>query len=192
MERTTMDSTPATMSILGYPAGTWKADPGRSTITFSTRFLTVSVVRGRFTGFDATLITAADRGGPAATATIDTTSLDTGNDKRDHHLRSADYLDVERFPAITFRSTGARLADNGWVVDGELTLLGVTRPVPIDVELTESGPNPSGEQRAAFSATALIDRRDFGLHVPMDGGGAAVGRKVTISLYIDTVLQRDI
>ncbi|MFE3442682.1 YceI family protein [Nocardia sp. NPDC059180] len=185
-----MNPTPATISILGYPAGTWKADPRRSTITFSTRFLTVSVVRGRFTGFDATLFTAADHNGPTVTATIDTASLDTGNDKRDHHLRSADYLDVETFPTITYRSTGARSSDNGWVVDGELTLFGVTRQVPIEVELTESGPNPSGEQRAVFTATARIDRRDFGMHVAMDGGGAAVGRKVTISLHIDTVLQR--
>jgi polyisoprenoid-binding protein YceI len=152
----------------------------------------VAKVRGRFTSYDVTIVTSQDPLGSSVATTIDLASIDTGNGLRDNHLRSADYLEVDKYPTMSYRSTGIRQTDDGWVIDGELTLHGVTRQVPLDVEVNGFGPDPWGGQRAGFSATAQINRRDFGIGniVPMDGGGVAVGDKVSISLEIEAVLQK--
>ncbi|MGV0738134.1 YceI family protein [Mycobacterium syngnathidarum] len=180
-----MSRHPATIAIPGYRVGNWKAPLGCSDVTFAIRLLAVGKVRGRFTGCAVALVTHQDPFGSAVTATIDTASIDTGNDKRDGHLRSADYLDVETYPTMSYRSTAVlRIADR-WIVDGDLTLRGVTRRVPLAVEVIGFG---QGRQ-ADFSATAQIDRRDFGIDVPLDGGGAVVGRTVLISLQVRAVLK---
>jgi polyisoprenoid-binding protein YceI len=186
-----MNVTEATVAIPGYLAGTWKADPVHSEIAFSVRHLMVGKVRGRFTGYDVTIVTSDDPLGASVAATIDLASIDTGNEPRDNHLRSADYFEVEKYPTMSYRSTGIRRVDDGWVIDGELTLHGVTRPVSLTGEVNGFAPDPWGGQRAGFSATAQINRRDFGidLTIPMDGGGVAVGNKVSISLEIEAVLQ---
>jgi polyisoprenoid-binding protein YceI len=188
----TMPYAPTTDAIPGYLLGTWKADPVHSEIAFSARHLMVTKVRGRFTSYDVTVVTSEDPLASTVTATIDLASIDTGNEPRDSHLRSDDYLAVERYPTMSYRSTGIRPAGGGWVIDGDLTLHGVTRPVPLTVELNGFRPDPFGGQWAGFSATAQINRRDFGidLTIPMDGGGVVVGDKVTISLEIQAVLQR--
>jgi polyisoprenoid-binding protein YceI len=188
---TSMDRT-TNIAIPGYLAGTWKADPAHSEIGFSARHLMVSKIRGRFTGYDVTIVTSEDPLGSSVTATIDLASLETGNGPRDDHLRSADYLEVEKYPAMSYRSTGIRRTGDGWVIDGDLTLHGVTRPVPLAVEVNGFRPDPFGGQRAGFSATTQINRRDFGidLTIPMDGGGVVVGEKVSISLEIQAVLQK--
>lgn len=180
-----MNYNPTTTALPGYRAGRWKAAPGRCDITFALRFLLASKVCGRFTGYDVTLTTQQDPFGSAVTATIDTASIDTGNEKRDNHLRSADYFDVEKHTTMNYRSTAVRQVEEHWVVDGELTLRGVTRQVPLAVELIGFGP----DRRARFSATAQIDRRDFGMHVPLDCGGAVTGRKVSVGLQVEAVLQ---
>jgi polyisoprenoid-binding protein YceI len=187
-----MHPAPATLAIPDYLAGTWKADPVHSEIAFSVRHLMVSKTRGRFTSYDATILTSQDPPASTVTATIDLASIDTGNAPRDNHLRSADYFDVERYPTMSYRSTGIRQTNSGWVIDGELTLHGVTRHVPLALELNGFGPDPSGGHRAGFSATTQINRRDFGidLMLPMAGGGVAVGDKVSISLEIEAVLQK--
>ena len=187
-----MTVAPTTVAIPGYLAGTWKADPVHSEIAFSVRHLMVGKVRGRFTGYDVTIVTSEDPRGSSVAATIDLASIDTGNEPRDNHLRSADYFDVEKYQTMSYRSTGIRWTDDGWVIDGELTLHGVTRQVPLTGEVNGFGPDPFGGQRAGFSATAQISRRDFGidLTIPMDGGGVAVGDKVSISLEIEAVLQK--
>ena len=186
-----MTSVPATVSIPGYLVGTWKADPVHSEIAFSARHLMVSKTRGRFTSHDVTIVTSEDPLGSSVTATIDLASVDTGSEQRDSHLRSADFLDVEKYPTMSYRSTGIRQDDDGWVIDGELTLHGVTREVPLAVEVNGFGPDPFGGQRAGFSATAQLSRRDFGIDiaVPMAGGGVGVGDKVSINLEIEAVLQ---
>ena len=190
-----MNSVPTTgsamIAIPGYLVGTWKADPAHSEIAFSARHLMITKVRGRFTGYDVTIVTSEDLLGSSVTATIDLASIDTGNEMRDNHLRAADYLEVEKYPTMSYRSTGIGRSGDGWVIDGELTLHGVTRPVPLAVEVSGFGPDPFGGQRAGFSATAQINRRDFGidLTVPMDAGGVVVGDKVSISLEIQAVLQ---
>jgi polyisoprenoid-binding protein YceI len=191
MERTT-NVAPATVAIPGYLVGTWKADPVHSEIAFSVRHLMISKARGRFTGYDVTIVASEDPLSSSVTATIDLASIDTGSEPRDNHLRSADYLEAEKYPTMSYRSTGVRRTGDGWVIDGELTLHGVTRQVPLAVEVNGFGPDPFGGQRAGFSATTQINRRDFGIDitVPMDGGGVVVGDKVSISLEIQAVLQK--
>jgi polyisoprenoid-binding protein YceI len=186
-----MQSAPASVAIPGYRTGTWKADPAHSEIAFSARHLMISKVRGRFTGFEVVIVTSEDPAGSSATATIDLASVDTGNETRDTHLRSADFLGVDEHPTMTYRSTGVRRTGDGWIVDGELTLHGVTRPVPLVVEMNGFTADPWGGQRAGFSATAQIDRHDFGVGpvVPAAGGGLALGDKVSIDLEIQAVLQ---
>ena len=190
LERTTV--TPATVAIPDYLVGTWKADPVHSEIAFSVRHLMVSKARGRFTGYDVTIVTGEDPRDSSVAATIDLASIATGDESRDDHLRSADYLEVEKYPTMSYRSTGIRRTGDGWVIDGELTLHGVTRQVPLAVEVNGFGPDPFGGQRAGFSATTRINRRDFGIDttIPMDDGGVVVGNKVSISLEIQAVLQK--
>ncbi|MEV4109961.1 YceI family protein [Nonomuraea sp. NPDC049695] len=187
-----MNTVPATVEIPGYLAGTWKADPVHSEVAFIVRHLMISKTRGRFTGYDVTIVTSEDPLGSSVTATIDLASIDTGNELRDNHLRSADYLEIEKYPTMSYRSTGVRQSGDGWAVDGELTLHGVTRQVPLAVEVNGFGPDQWGGQRAGFSATAEIKRSDFGIDIsiPMEAGGVVVADKVSISLEIQAVLQK--
>jgi polyisoprenoid-binding protein YceI len=153
----------------------------------------ISNTRGRFTGYDVTIVTGEDPLRSSVTATIDLATVDTRLKMRDDHLRSPDYLDVEKYPTMTYRSTGIRLADDGdWVIDGELTVHGVTRQVPLALEVYGFGTDPWGGQRAGFSATARISRRDFGIGYRdgADVGGAAVADTVSVSLDIEAVRQR--
>ena len=125
-------------------------------------------------------------------ATIEADSIPTGNDQRDAHIRSADFFDVENHPRWTFRSTGVRTHGDEVVLDGELTIKGVTRNVPLALELNGFGPDAYGGTRAGFTATTTIDRNDFGVDIrmPMDGGGVVVGDKVQITLEIEAVLRK--
>jgi polyisoprenoid-binding protein YceI len=184
-----MNPTPGTLATPGYRPGLWKADPVHSEIRLSIRMLMVGKVRGRFTRYDVTIITSDDPLGSSVAAKIDLASIDTGNERRDNHLRSADFFEVETYPTMSYRSTGVRQAGDGWIVDGELTLHGVTRPVPLAAEANAFGPDRGGGQRAVFSATTQINRGDFGID-RWRGGGAVVGGQVSISLRIEAVLRR--
>lgn len=174
------------IAIPGYVACTWRGDPERSEIGFSVRILTVGKVRGRFTGYDVTIVTDDDPLASSVTATIELASIDTRKGKRDEHLRSADFLASDEHPTMSYRSTGVRPAAHGWDVDGELTLHGVTRPVPLAVTASSFGPGPDGEPRARFSATARLDRGDFGVD-KWSGGGAVIGDDVAVRFEIDAV-----
>ncbi|MHA6616905.1 YceI family protein [Pseudonocardia sp. DLS-67] len=182
---------PTSVAIPGYLAGTWTPDPAHSEIAFSVRHLMISKVRGRFTGYDVTIVTGDDPMDSSVTATIDIASVDTGSETRDTHLRSGDFLDAEKYPTMTYRSTGVRRTGDSWTVEGDLTVHGVTRRVPLALEMNGFSPDPWGGLRAGFSATAEIDRHDFGidLTVPMDTGGVALGDKVSISIEIQAVRQ---
>ncbi|MBP2324944.1 polyisoprenoid-binding protein YceI [Kibdelosporangium banguiense] len=179
------------LAIPGYLTGTWTAELDNSEVAFTVRHLMISKVRGRFTKFDVTIVTGEDPLSSSVTASIDLASIETGNERRNAHLRSADYFEVEKYPTMTYRSTGVRQADEGWVVDGDLTLHGVTRYVPLAIELNGFGPDPFGGVRAGFSATAQVSRGDFGIDLatPMDTGGVAVGDRIAISLEIQAVLR---
>jgi polyisoprenoid-binding protein YceI len=178
-------------TIPGYLAGTWAIDPVHSDVGFTVRHMMVSKVRGRFGRFEGQLVTGEDRLDSSVTASIDLTSIDTNNPQRDAHIRSADFFDVENYPTMTYRSTGVRYDDDDLVVDGELTLKGVTRQVPLRLEVNGFGPDAYGGTRAGFTATAEINRRDFGVNfnAALETGGAVVADKVTIHLEIEAVLQ---
>ncbi|MGH3721244.1 MAG: YceI family protein [Pseudonocardiaceae bacterium] len=178
-------------TIPGYVSGTWDIDAAHSNVSFSVRHLMVSKVRGRFNGVSGRLVTGTDLLDSSVTAQIDVTSFDTGNAQRDEHVRSADFLHAAEFPTMTYRSTGIRRDGEDLVVDGELTVRGITRQVPLAVELPGFGQDPYGGTRVGLSATAKINRKDFGIdtELPLDGGGVVIGDTVQISLDIQAVLQ---
>jgi len=175
----------------GYIVGTWAIDPVHSDVSFTVKHMMVSKVRGRFDTFEGTLVTAEDPLQSSVTATIDTASINTNQPQRDAHIRSADFFEVETHPNMTFRSTGIRADGEDFLVDGELTLKGITKPVTLALELSGFGPDAYGGTRAGFSASTTINRRDFGvdINMPMDGGGVVVGDKITINLEVEAVLQ---
>src|ERR1700754_3217838 len=183
---------PTRTQLPGYVAGTWDIDPVHSDVSFTVRHMMVSKVRGRFGTFAGEIVTGADLSGSSVAATIEANSIDTGNDQRDEHIRSADFFDVTNHPQWTFRSTGVRVDGSEVVVDGELTIKGVTRQVPLALEINGFGPDAYGGIRAGFSATTTIDRNDFGVDIkmPMDGGGMVVSDKVQISLEIEAVRRQ--
>jgi polyisoprenoid-binding protein YceI len=183
-------STTAT-TIPGYVAGTWAIDPVHSEVGFVVRHMMVSKVRGKFATFSGEIVTGQEPLGSSVSATIDLASISTGNDQRDAHIRSADFFEVETYPTMTYRSTGVRVDGDDYVLDGQLTLKGVTKDVPLRLELNGFGPDAYGGTRAGFSATAEINRRDFGVdfNAAMETGGVVVSDKVTIQLEIEAVLN---
>jgi polyisoprenoid-binding protein YceI len=173
-------------------AGTYAIDPSHTHVGFSVRHLMVSKVRGAFTGVSGTIAIASDPLNSSVEASIDMASIDTGDEQRDAHLRSPDFFDVENYPTMTYRSTAVRPDGKGrWLVEGELTLHGITRPVPLEVTFEGAGADPWGGVRAGFSARAEIDREDFGLtwNQILETGGIAVGKKVNIELEVEAVRQ---
>jgi polyisoprenoid-binding protein YceI len=178
-------------SVPGYVAGTWSIDPVHTEVGFAARHMMVSKVRGRFRTFSGQIVTGADPLDSSVTAEIDLSSIDTGNEQRDAHIRSADFFEVETHPTMTYRSTGVRRSGDRHILDGELTLKGVTREVPLALELNGFGPDPYGGTRAGFTASGEINRSDFGVNfnAVMETGGAVVSDKITILLEIEAVLQ---
>jgi polyisoprenoid-binding protein YceI len=185
-------TTPA-VQIPNYVAGKWTIDPVHSYVGFTVRHMMVSKVRGHFTEFSGELITADDPLRSSVTATIDLRSIDTSNGQRDDHIRSADFFEVETHPHMTYRSTGLSTDGDDFILDGELTLKGVTRPVPLKLEITGFGPDAMGGTRAGFSASGEINRSDFGVSYngPIPGGGTIVSEKVQINLDVEAVLQTE-
>jgi polyisoprenoid-binding protein YceI len=187
----TMTTSTAAATIPGYVAGTWEIDPVHSEVGFVARHMMVSKVRGRFTSFSGELVLGEDPRQSSVTATIDLTSIQTGNEQRDQHIRSADFFEVDKYQTMTYRSTGVRPEGDDYVLEGELTLKDVTKPVELTLELNGFGPDPFGGTRAGFTATGEINRRDFGVNfsAPMETGGVVVSDKVTIQLEIEAVLK---
>ena len=187
----TATDTSTLTGIPGYVAGTWSIDPVHSDVGFTARHMMVSKVRGRFRTFSGQLVTGDNPLDSSVTAEIDLSSIDTGSEQRDAHIRSADFFEVETYPTMTYRSTGVRRHGSDYVLDGELTLKGVTKEVPLALELNGFGPDPYGGTRAGFTATGEINRRDFGVNFSavMETGGAVVSDKITIHLEIEAVLQ---
>jgi polyisoprenoid-binding protein YceI len=181
------------VQIPGLVAGTWEIDAVHSEISFVVRHLVVSKVRGRFDRFSGTIITDENPARSSATVTIDASSINTNEPNRDNHVRSADFLDVENFPNITFRSTAVRTEGRRFFVDGELTIRGTTRPVTLDVDVNGFTPDPYGGTRAGFSASAEINRQDFGVSfngpIPGSDNAMVLSDKVALTLEVEAVLQ---
>ena len=185
-------STAAT-EIPGYVAGTWAIDPIHSEVGFSVRHMMVSKVRGKFEKVEGSFTTGADPLQSTVSATIDTTSFSTSQVDRDNHVRSEDFLHVEKHPTITFQSTGVRPDGDDFLLDGNLTIKEVTRPITLKLEINGFGPDAFGGTRAGFSAKGEISRKDFGVNfngVIPGTNGAVVSDKVNIDLEIEGVLQQ--
>jgi polyisoprenoid-binding protein YceI len=173
------------------PQLTYNIDPTHSSVHFSVRHLMVSNVRGEFSKLSGTIRVDTDNlANSSLDASIDATSINTREPDRDAHLKSADFLDVEKFPAITFKSTKVTPHEGGATVAGELTIHGETRPVTLDVEgqATEIK-DPWGNQRIGLSATAKLSRKEFGLtwNAALEAGGVMIGDEVKITIDVEAV-----
>ncbi|HZA76305.1 MAG TPA: YceI family protein [Acidimicrobiales bacterium] len=168
-------------------------DPAHSDVQFVARHMMISKVRGRFREFEGWLHIAERPEDSSVEVVIQAASIDTGDSQRDAHLRSPDFLDVEQFPEIRFRSTSVRPAgdDDRYEVVGDLTIRGVTRPVTLDVEFEGIAVDPWGGTRAGFVASGEINREDFDVtwNQALETGGFLVGKGVRVELDVEAVLQ---
>lgn len=192
MSETSTQST-APPSIAATPApGVWVIDPNHSEIGFTVRHL-LSKVRGRFTEYTGTLTVADPPERSVVEGAVKTASISSSQAQRDDHLRTADFLDVANHPEITFKSTAInRTGDATAKLTGDLTIKGITKPVTWDVEFHGVALDPMGQTKAAFSATVIIDREDWGLsyNAALEAGGFLVGKEVTLTAETQFLLQK--
>jgi polyisoprenoid-binding protein YceI len=181
----------AAQTIPGYIAGSWTIDPVHSEVGFAVRHMMVSKIRGKFGVFSGGVVTGESPLDSSVTATIDLSSIDTGNEDRDNHLRGADFFEVDAHKAMTFRSTRVRRDGEDYMLDGELTLKSITKPISLRLELGGFGPDPYGGTRAGFTAIGELKRSDFGVdfNAVLETGGVVVGDRVDIYLEIEAVLN---
>jgi polyisoprenoid-binding protein YceI len=168
----------------------WKLDPTHSAVEFSAKHLMITTVKGRITDVEGMIhIDEQNPRNSSVEVTLKAASLDTRTDQRDQHLRSADFLDVEKFPEIRFRSTGIEGDKKRFKLTGDLTIRDVTRPITLDGEFEGETRDPWGGQRVGFSAKGKIDRRDFGLtwNQALETGGVVVGNDIKLSLEVQAV-----
>jgi polyisoprenoid-binding protein YceI len=170
--------------------GTWTIDTSHSSVEFVVRHLMVAKVRGRFSEFSGTIHVGETPEASSVEVEISTPSITTGDPQRDGHLLSADFFDAETHPTIGFRSTGVRsVKGERYELDGELTVLGVAKPVRLDLEYQGSITDPFGNDKAVFSASTEIDREDWGLtwNQALESGGVLVGKKAKIEIEVEAV-----
>jgi polyisoprenoid-binding protein YceI len=181
------------MSTITLPqTGTWAIDASHSSLEFVAKHLVVSKVRGRFGSFSGSVEIAEPIENSEVDVTIDSASITTNDDDRDGHVKSGDFLDVEAFPALTFRSTGVHnRSGDDWTIPGELTIRDVTKPVDLEVEYLGVFNDPWGNPKAAFAATTTIDREEFGItwNAALETGGVLVGKTVKIELDVQLAPQ---
>jgi polyisoprenoid-binding protein YceI len=171
---------------------TWTIDPSHTTVEFVAKHMMITTVKGRFAELAGTVTADETRFEDSSVeVTFQAASLDTRSEQRDTHLRSADFLDVEHHPEVTFKSTAIRGAKESFKLTGDLTIRGVTRPITLDVTYEGEGKDPWGGTRAAFSAKGKFDRRDYGLtwNVALETGGILVSNEVKINIEAQAVLQ---
>lgn len=186
----------AVLSILAVPlrAETFQIDPAHSGVSFRVAHMVISKVPGSFEKFAGTIV--YEKGNPKAwkaEAAIDAASINTRVEDRDRHLRSADFLDVEKYPTITFKSAKvAAVKGNRAKLHGELTIRGVTRPVVLDLEIGGVAKDPRGNLRLGATAATKINRKDFGLvwNKVLEAGGLLVGEEVEITLEVEGIAKK--
>lgn len=180
------------MSNLPTP-GSYDIDLSHTHAGFAVKHFGLSKVKGEFTDVEGTVVIAEEPTDSSVTATIKTASFNSRDEGRDAHVRSADFLDVEKFPTMTFTSTGVKADGDEWIVYGDLTIKGVTRQVELETEFEGAIDDPYGMRRIAFSASTEIDRTDFGLdfNAVVESGGLVVGKKVKIDLEVEAVTPKD-
>ena len=174
-------------------AGTWALDTTHTDASFTARHLMVTKVRGRFPLKEGTVTIAENPLESSVVATIDVAGVNSGEAGRDDHLRNADFFEVDKYPTVTFRSTKVEAAGDGeYKVTGDLTIKDVTRPVTLDLEYLGTVASPWGDQRAGFSASTEISRKDWGLgwNVALEAGGVVVGDKIKLNIEAEAILQK--
>lgn len=179
------------MSNLPAP-GVYTIDSVHSHIGFNVRHLVAAKVRGEFTEYSGTITIGDSAETSSVEATVSAASITTNNDMRDGHLKSADFLDLENHPNLTFKSTGIKAKGNDYVLTGDLTIRGVTKSVDFDLEFLGTGPGGApGVTMVGFEARAEIDRRDFNVNfeATLENGGLVVGNKITLELNIEANKQ---
>jgi polyisoprenoid-binding protein YceI len=171
--------------------GRWLIDPGHTELAFVGRHFMLTKIRGRFTGLSGVIQVAELPGDSMAEVTIDMASVESGNEGRDEHLRSADFFDVANHPTATFSARASGWQGTRGALAGELTLRGVTRPVILQAEYLGYAADPWGGHRAVFTAAGTIDREEWGLtwNLPLDGGGLVVSNRIRIEIELEAVLQ---
>lgn len=169
---------------INFTPGTWNLDQAHTEVGFTVRHAGISKVRGQFTESDATLVVGDSLETSSVKAVVKTASFDSNDDNRDGHVKSADFFDVEQFPNMTFKSTGATGTTEEFQLTGDLTIKDTTLPVTFDVEFGGVAVDPFGATRAGFSATTQISRKAFGItwNAALEAGGVLVGDKVTINI----------
>jgi polyisoprenoid-binding protein YceI len=169
--------------------GTWNVDPSHSSVSFSVRHLMITKVRGSFRTFSGTVTIASDPLASTVDATVDMASVDTGDENRDGHLRTGDFFDVEHHPTMALRTAAIRQNGSNFVLDADLTIKGVTKRVAFNLEFEGSSKDPWGNTKAAFTASAEINRKDWGLeyNAVLETGGVLIGEQVQITLDIQVV-----
>ncbi|MET8150348.1 YceI family protein [Actinoplanes sp. NPDC049668] len=173
-------------------AGVYELDAAHKRVGFVVRHLMVSKVRGNFAEASATITIGEDPLQTSVVASIATASVQTGQADRDNHLRTGDFFEAEKYPTMEFRSTGIKSHEGAeFVLDGELTIKGVTRPVELLVEFEGAATSPYGQSVFGFSATTEIDREDWGLtyNMALESGGVMIGKKVKIEIEGEAILQ---
>lgn len=184
--------TTTTVQIPGYAAGSWLVDPIHSDASFAVRHL-VGKVRGRFRTIEGEIKAGKDPLDSFVTITIDAESIDTNNEMRDNHLRSSDFLEVERYPTLAFTSLAIRPSGADVLIDGNLTIKDVTRQITAELEVGGFTPGHDGSLRAGYSARFEINRHDYNVDFTkvLETGGVMVGDRVSIQLDVQAILQQD-
>jgi polyisoprenoid-binding protein YceI len=165
-------------------AGTWTIDPTHTTIAAVARHLMVTKVRGHFSSFSGTINVADKPEESSVELTMDAASISTGTDDRDNHLKSPDFLDVENYPTLTFMSTSIEADGDKWKLTGDLTIRDITNPIVLELEFLGVAADPWGNNKAAFEASAQLERNDWRLtwNVPLAQGGVLVSDKFKIEI----------
>jgi polyisoprenoid-binding protein YceI len=179
-----------TATAVQIPAATWTVDPIHSTIGFEVKHFGISTFRGRFTGYEGTVETGDD-GLERVEGTVRVDSVEVRDEQLAGHLQSEDFFDAANHPSIAFASTGVRRAEDGYELDGELTIRGVTRPVTLAVEVDGFGDDPYGGQRISLAGRGEIDRFDYGIpfNAKTPNGAFVAGEKVRLVLTVEAVKE---
>ncbi len=187
-----VESVGTTQTTLPTP-GSWALDTTHTEVSFTARHLMVTKVRGRFPIQSGTVTIAENPLESSVVAVIDVAGVNSGEQGRDDHLRNSDFFEVEKYPTITFRSTKVEDAGGGeYKLTGDLTIKDVTRPVTLDLEYLGTIASPWADQRAGFSATAEISRKEWGIeyNMALEAGGVVIGDKVKLNIEAEAVLQK--
>ncbi|WP_425310551.1 YceI family protein [Ammonicoccus fulvus] len=180
------------MTNLQNLTGTYAFDPTHTSLSFTARHAMITKVRGTFDDFTGTIV--ADGANPensSVEVVAQIASVDTNNDDRDNHLRSADFFDAEQFPTMTFKSTDVKVKGETFEVTGDLTIKDVTQSVTLPMEFTGAATDPFGQDRIGFEGEVTVNRKDFGLtwNAALETGGVLVSEKIKLNLDVSAVKQ---